>query len=432
VTAVLKQISQVVSELSIEISKEDVQGALNKAYSRLSKTAKVRGFRKGKAPRGVLRQMYGAAVLNELRGDLVSEHLMKAFQENDLNPISQPEIDAQDFKENEAYKFKVKFELKPEIEKVEYNDIELERYRTSIEKEDVATELKRLQTSTASLIDLKKPRAAKTGDMAKIEMKRWEDGEWKVAELPEQEVAIGDGQSMKEIEDALVGMNVDEEKVIDFGSGEELEEDRKRFMLKLVGLKGRKLAKLDDEFAKDLGDFETLEQLREDIEKRIKEGRERAEDQRLKGKMFEALRGKNAMDLPPSLVQRQAHAMQMQLMGMMNQNQQPDDEVFKKLSEGAEASAKEMVHQHLLLLEVARHEKIEVTDEEVDSTIAERAEMAGIPVPMLKAEFGKEGRLDELKTQMLETKIFDFVSTKVKIKEIDSPKEEDQADDTNK
>jgi trigger factor len=435
VSSSYKMLKPVLAELSVIVPKEDVTKAINKAYAGLSKKARVRGFRKGKAPRSVLQRLYGEAVLQDVRSELINTHLLKSLLDNELDPLSQPQLDVPDLKNETDYEFKAIFEVRPRVEKIDYSNVEIERLRVSVSEADINAELERIRGTLASVSDLAEPRPAAKGDVAILSLKRWEDGEWKENQgMPEQEVIIGEGQAPAQIDEALVGMNIDEEKVVDMGSATNMEENRMRFLVCLKTLKERKLPDVDDEMAKDTGKYDSLEALKADIEKHILEGRNRQEEQRMRYALFKKLMEKNPMTLPPSLVDRHAQAMKNQFFGqvMSQMKEEESEEMLKGLEEGTRKSAEEMVHQHLLTMEIARLEGIKVEDEDFEKEIEERATAAGIPVPMLKAELNKERKREELSVEILKRKIFDFAKSSVKIIEVDElsePKTEEEKSD---
>jgi trigger factor len=413
----------VLADLSIEVPPEEVQRAVNKAFAALSKKARIRGFRQGKAPRAVLKRMFGEAVLNEVRGDIINDSLLAAFVEHDLSPVSQPEIDAPPLSSEETgYSFTTSFEVRPKLEQINYDGIELERGEISVQDSEVEDELTRIRSSMASVNDLESPRSAATGDAATISLRRLKDGNLEESGLNDQQVVIGDGHAPKAVEDALLGMNVGDEKTVDLRPDTEKEEDRIRYLLKLTGLKERKLPELDDELAKDTGGYDTLDALKEDIRKRILDGKNRNEDRRLQVALYDALRLKNPMDLPPTLVSRQTEMLKNQLYrGVMNSFDKNSEEgavALKTMEEGLAKTAEEMVHRQLLMVEISRLSNIKVEDEDVDAEIAKRAEEMGLPLPMVRAEMNKGNHREDLMVQILETKIFDFAKTLVKITDV--------------
>ena len=423
----MKNISPVLVELNIEVTPDEIQSSMNKAYSQLSREAKVRGFRKGKVPRAVLKRMFGEAVLSDLKGDLVSKAFFDAIKEHELNPIGEPDFDVSgDVSEGAPYNFKVKVETSPRLEQINYEGIELEKTPVVVDASTVDRELERLRSAMATAADLDEARPAALGDLVKLQMRKWVDGEWKEPATKPQELVLEEGSVPNEILDSLPGMNVDDEKEIVFGESAEGEEPNK-FLCKIVSLQERRLPELDDEFAKDLGDFDTLAQLREDIEKRVGESLEKTENDRLRHAMFDALREKNPMDLPERLLTQQVQMMKMQFAGMMGASGDGDDEAMKKLDESTEKAARDIVHQHFLIEEIARHGDLEVSDEDLEADILQMSAHSGLPVPKLKAELAKSNRLGEMKTNIIERKVFDFVLPKVKI--VDADPDAKKADD---
>jgi trigger factor len=210
---------------------------------------------------------------------------------------------------------------------------------------------------------------------------------------------------------------------VDFGSESDLDDERIRYMVILVSVRGRRLPEVDDELAKDLGDYYSLDALRKSIEERIRKYGERTEDRRVRNAFFEALRKKNEMELPPSLVEQQTEALELRvksslaMLGDKSPGEKEEEEMLKR----ARSAADEIVHQHLLVLECARIENIEVKEDEIDDALAEIAEENGFPLPMVRAEYAKQGRREELKHQLLEKKIFNLALQRVKIAEVDPP-----------
>lgn len=426
-TSSLKSLSPVVTELTVEVSKDDLEKAMDKAFAQLGRTAKIRGFRKGRVPRNVLRRMFGDAVKAEVQGELVGSCLAEAFEEHDVQPLSQPEVEMGDPADNGSLKFTAKFENRPKLDSINYENIELQKYRIQVTEEQVDSEIQRIRSTLAEVTELSEPRPAADGDLVKVHMKQWVDGEWKDAQWPEQEMVLGEGRIDKKIDDVLVGGNVGDEMVVDLGSDEEMEKDRDRYMIAIKSIQARNLPELDDEFAKDVGDYDTLDALKKAIEARLTKQQEQKEEERLKHELFEALRKQNEMDLPPTLVDRQAMAFQMRVQSSLAMlgDKEPDEKDREEMFDRAKNAARDMVHQHLFILEASRLEQLEIKDEDVDAALEVIAEDNGLPLPMVKAEYNKEGRRDELAHSLLEKKIFDFILPKVKVTEGDPPESKD-------
>jgi len=425
-TSTVNNISPILTEVDIIVPAEEIEKSANRVYANLSKDAKIRGFRKGKVPRSVLRRMFSAAVLNEIKGDILSRFFVMSMMEHKINPVSEPDFDAGDIVEGEEYNFKVKVEVVPKLDKINYDAIEINRHKVAVPDVMIDAEIKRMRDSLAVTEDLETSRPAQMGDLVVLNMKRFENDEWVSGGMPPQQFVLEENMAPEEIIAEIVGMNEDDEKVIEFGPKRE-DETRLSFKCTLNSIMKRELPKVDDEFAKDLGDFETLQELRDDIEQRLLKNLNKQEDDRLKQELFEKLRAKNDIELPPALVSKQAQMMKKQFADMMQNmggDSDDDSEESKKRDESTDKAALGIVHQYFLNMEIARIEKIEVTDEDVDAEFADISEQKGMPVPKLRAEYQKAELIPELKNTILERKVFDFVLSRVKITEIDPPVEE--------
>jgi trigger factor len=413
-----KEISPVLTEIQIEIPTVEIATAVDKAFGELGRRANVPGFRRGKAPRPVLRRLFGQSVLVEVAQELVQTHAEEAYTEHNVVPLSKPEVELGTLSENEPYKFSLKFERRPKLESVSFEGVEIKRRHVAVDPADLEKELERLRSAMADVVELDNPRPAAKDDMATVKMSSKEDDGWKVI-AERRDYVVGAGNTVQEIEEALLGMNVGETKEVGLGGGEDAESVPVRTLrIELLELRGRKIPDLDDDFAKDLGEFQTLAELKSDLENRMLQRLQEEEERRQRAELFDRLREKNPMELPPTLVKQQSYSLQlgfartMMAYGM----ESPEEEQFKDLADRADKTAVEMVHQHLLLLEIARLNDIEVTNDDLEDTMKHEAESRGVPLPMVRAEYGKdEKRTSERLHLLLEKKVFDFVSAKVKI-----------------
>ncbi len=412
----LEMKSSVLAELSVDVSAEKIQSEINKAFAALSRKAKVRGFRQGKAPRALLKRMFGEALLQDVRNDIVNDSLIEALVEHKVSPLNRPYLDAPPLIEGENYSFKAVFETRPKLESINYDGIELEKNTIVINEEEIDKEVLRLRSSMAVVEDLPNPRAAEKGDEAVISLRRFQDGKWEDTNLNDHHVVLGDNHIPPVIENTILGMNIGDEKEADMSPASDGEDADKKllYQVKLVDLKQRTLPEPDDEFAKDIGNFETLSALRESIRDHLLASKNRMEERRLRSVLYEALMKNNPMDLPPSLVERNLEMLRQDLNKRM-QNSEAADEVVKALEESTVKTAEEIVHKQLLMLEIARLAELEVKEEDIDAEIEKQAKEAGIPIPMLRAEINKNDGRENLSLQILENKIFDFAAASVKI-----------------
>jgi trigger factor len=423
-SSIIKKLSPVEVEIEITVPAADVGAAIEGALSRIGREAQIRGFRKGKAPRSVVKRMYGKALLGELTSELVSEHYVAALTEHDLDPVTDPELKSSgEVEEGKPFTCTLRVEVGPRLEALAVDGIELERRKSAPSPAEVDEELRRLQSVMAKTTPLASPRPAQVGDAVRLEIRRWRDGAFQEQPLPAQELILSEEELRPELFAALPGLSAGDEREVVFPP-EGPDTEPAKFLCKVLEIKERALPAIDDELAKDMGDFDTIAALREDIAKKRTEALERDEEKRLRHELFEKLREKNPLELPPRVLEQQAEAMANQLLGMMGpgaSEEGPGKDVAEKLGESATLAAKEIVHQHFLLREIARLHGLSITDEDVEAELAQMAAATGLPLPQIKARIAQGGRLSELKVGLMERKVFDFVRPKVKITDVDPP-----------
>ena len=424
-SSIIRKLSPVEVEIEITVPAEDVGAAIEGALARLAREARIRGFRKGRAPRSVVKRMYGKAVLGDLRAELVSEHYVAALTEHDLDPVTDPELmNPGELEEGKPFTCSLKVEVGPRLESLNVDGIELDRRKVAPSPAEIDEELRRLQSVMAKTTTPAEPRPARTGDAVRLEIRRWRDGAWQDQPLPPQELVLTEDAMRPELYAALPGLCVGDEREVAFAP-EEPETEPAKFLCKVLEIKERTLPEIDDELAKDVGDFETLAALKDDIAKKHTAAKERDEEKRQRHELFDKLREKNPLELPPRVVAQQADLMASQLLGMMSRGDGSDGglpkDAAEKLGESAKAAAREVVHQHFLIREIARLNGLAVTDGDLDAELAQMAAATGLPLPQIKARMAQGSRLTELKVGLMERKVFDFVRPKVKITDIDTP-----------
>lgn len=429
-SSTVKKISSVVQELDITIPASEIKKTADNMFINVRKRAKIKGFRQGKMPMAIAKKMFAQSVYSELTSEVTYRFFLEAMREHELSPVGEPKFSKIDAlaKEGEDYTFSVTVETAPKLEKINTDGIVLQKNKVVADPEVLEKELLRLQSSLATTKELDQKRAARLGDAVKLELRRKEDsGEWSENGLP-QDLVLEEEQCPKELLDEIPGMKIDDEKEIVFG------EDRDNpmtFLTKVVELKERILPTLDDDFAKDLGDFDTLEELKADIEKRYIESLETKEKDALKQKLIDALREKNVMELPPSILEKQTEAMRSQYDHIVKQvadakkeakgeDSDKTDEGEAAMDDSAKKAAVDIVHTHFLIDEIARIGELKVSQEDIDAKFEEMSNATGMPLARLKAEYSERKYAAELESRILEDKVFDFIAPKVTIEEVDA------------
>jgi trigger factor len=425
----IREISPVLVEVTVEVPWDRIQKDLNDTYKELGKTARVRGFRPGKVPRDVMRQVYGRQVAAQVTGSLVEQGLMEAVQKHELHIVAQPEMEeAPELEKGKPLTFKAKVEVRPKIEEVETNGLEAWQAPIEIPNEDIDAEVERMRQQHAEIQVPDPMRPAQEGDLLTIDYTVSVDDEIKEDLGAEgRQVEINDEHLLPALKEGLLGMQPGEEKTVDVEfeddhPNEALQGKTAHFAITAKELHEKLLPELDDEFAKDCGDYETLLELR----LKIREGLEASATQRneaeLKDQLIDGLIALNDIEVPPSMVQQQQQMMMYemaQFMQMAGQQGAPGADFFQ----GVEGRAKRRVQAGILLGSLARQEDIEVTDADLDEKFQEIAEQTGKHVAKVRADY-QEAQRDALQSQLLEEKVMALLTERAKINEGERPEPE--------
>jgi trigger factor len=416
------RISPVVMELSVEVAADEVKVEIEKAYSTLQKKAHVRGFRPGKAPRQVLAHLYGPQVMSDVINALVNGTLPKVLTEQKVQPINQPQVEAGKFDQAASFSYKARFEVTPEIAEVAYEGLELSRPPVEVGEEQVVEQLEMLRKQHARLQAPEPARPARKGDVATIDFTLDLDG----AALKDGggqgvQLEIGSGQTVPELDAGLVGKKVDDEfdaetKFPADHPREELKGKSAKFHVKVKDIKERILPNLDDELAKDVGNFQTLVELRADIHTKLEKMVKDRSDTVLAEQIVEQLGEKNPVPVPPSLVEQQCRMMEMELLqNARRMGQRPTQADFQKVHDQVHADSEKKVRAGLLMAAIAQKLGIQVGDADIAKGIEELAVETGKNVAKVRAEYSDPQRRQILVGMILEDKVLDVIESKAKI-----------------
>jgi trigger factor len=421
----VQRVSPVVMELQIEVPADTVRTEVDKAYNTLARKAHVKGFRPGKAPRNVLTQLYGPQVQNDVANAIVNTTLPKALTEKNVIPVSQPQVvEAGKVASSQAFSYKARFEVQPDIGEVKYEGFELLRPPTTVDDKMVEEQLEALRLRHATLKTPEPARPAQKGDVLTIDYTIDVDGK-EVKEGGGQgvQLELGSGQVLPELDAALMEKNVGDklDVVVTFGDKHPREDFRGKkadFHVSLTDQKEKILPEVDDEFAKDVGQFQTLVELRADIhsrlEKMMKDRSETAVAEQIVIKLNEA----NPCDVPPSLVEQQRRMMETELTAQARRMGQPfTRQQFDSIRDRMTADAEKKVRAGLLMAAIARKQEMKVTEEDIEKGLQELAQESGKNVAKIRAEYRDKQKRDILVGMILEDKILDFLEAKSTITE---------------
>lgn len=416
----VEKLSPVLVELQVQVPADRVKGEVDRAYVALQRTARVKGFRPGKAPRDVLAHLYGGRIYADVAQRLVDETLNQALQKENVQPLNQPSIAPAELKPAEAFSYKARFEVRPEIAGVKWEGFEVKRPSTSVTDDQIDAELQRLRREHSTLQAPTEERPAKAGDQVTLTFKLDVDGVSKTPEPQEIETEVGSNQVMKEIEDALPGMKVGEEKdvTVTFSERHNNPEFRSKpgvFHLTLKDVRERIFPEIDDELAKDCGE-DDLAKLKESIKGKIeKELKQKASDNVAEQLVIELCKA-NSIPVPPSLVEQQAQMTERDLFATARrQGQRLENSPDLKARVRADAEMK--VRAGLLMAEIAREKQVQVTEEDIEKGYVELAEQTGKNVAKIKAEYRDPKKRETLIGMILEDKILDLIEGASKVAE---------------
>ncbi|MCL2724214.1 MAG: trigger factor [Polyangiaceae bacterium] len=426
----VQRISPVVLELQVEVPATHVKAEIDKAYTHLGRTARIKGFRPGKAPRDVLSRMFATQVTNDVANAIVKDTLPKALQEKNLTPVNQPSVQAnKGVNPRESFSFKARFEVQPDIDDVKFEGFELYRPKIEVGEEAVEVQLENLRQRSAPLKAPEPPRGAQKGDVLSMDFVLSIDGkEIKDGGAQGIQIELGSGQALGAIEEALVDQNVGAkvEAVHTFQADHPREDFRNKtgcFAITITDLKERVPPAIDDEFAKDIG-FDTLVALRADIHTKLEKAMKDRAENALTEQIVQKLNDLNPCDVPPSLVEQQSRMMEQEIMGNARRmGQQISREQADNLRNAIKVDAERKVRAGLLMAAIAKKHEFRITDRDVENGLAELAAETGKNVAKLRAQYNEKGKREMLIGMILEDKILNFIETKSTIIDGEPPSE---------
>jgi trigger factor len=419
----VQRLSPVLIQFDVQVAAERVKSEVDKEYNSVAKNARVRGFRPGKAPRKVLSHVYGQRVAAAVAQRLVDETFPQAVTEHKVQPVSAPQIERDEFNEAGPFSYKARVEVLPQIESVSYEGLPAKRAKAEVSGEQVDKELEKLRTAHSTLEAPAEPRGAKTGDAVTIDFVVEVEGNVvSDAGATDFQVDVGSGNLLPEIESALEGKKVGDSAEADVAMPanhphKKLAGKTPKFKITIKDVKERVLPALDDEFAKDVGEFDNLQALKDDIKKRIEKQQHDASENSVAEQLVVELVKKNPIDVPPSLVDQQRRITEQEVLQRARSQGGKVTGIADELRAQIQQDAEVKVRAGLLMAEVAKKEGIQVTDSDIEEGLKELAEQTGKNVNKVRAEYRDQQRRQMLIGMILENKVLDIIQSKAKIEE---------------
>ena len=399
----VEKLEKNMAKLTIEVSSEEFEKAIAKAYKKNKNKISMPGFRKGKAPRAMIEKMYGKGVFYEdAANSIIPDAYADAAKESELEIVAQPEIDVTQIESGKPFIFTATVALKPEVTLGEYKGIEVEKKEVEVTDEEVDTEINRVRESNARMIDID-DRAAQDGDTVVIDFDGYVDGkQFEGGKAEDYSLVLGSHSFIDNFEEQLEGKNIGEDVTVNVTfpenyQAEELQGKPAEFKVKIKEIKVKELPELDDDFAQDVSNFDTIAEYKEDLKKKLAENKEEA----LKREREETVIGKiieNAqMDIPEQMVEAQTRQMTQEFAQRLSSQGLSIDQYMQftgltpqKMIEELKPQALKRIQSRLVLEAVVAAENIETSDEDLEKELEKMAEMYQMEADKLKELVGEE------------------------------------------
>lgn len=417
----LEKLEKNVATLEITVSAEKLEEGIAKAYIKNVKKFNIPGFRKGKAPRKLIEKYYGEGVFYEdAINEVCPEAYNEAVKEHNLDPVDRPSIEIIDIESGKGIVFKAEVTVKPEVQLGEYKGIEVEKKEYNVTDEDVARELEILRNKNARIIDIT-DRPVKMGDITTIDFKGFVDGEqFEGGTAENYKLEIGSGQFIPGFEEQLVGATIGNEVDVNVTfpedyRAEELAGKPALFKVTVKEIKEKELLPLDDEFAKDVSEFDTLDELKEDIKKKKTEEAERMAKNEYENNVIKKVVENAQVDIPEVMIDNQVESMindfdyQLRYQGLDLQTYMKYMNIsYEEIKESYKETAKDRVKTQLVLEAITKAENIEVTEEELQEEIEKTAKQYNQDVEKFKKSL-RERDIEYIKEGLEVQKTIDFL-----------------------
>lgn len=414
----LEDISPVKKKLRVEVPVETVLAEYNRVAANYRRHARIAGFRPGKAPVALVKRRYRKDIRQDVLRKLIPETYDQSIRERKIRPLGQLQLEQVDFNEGEPLVYEAVVETLPEIEIPEYKGLEIRLEKKAPDEESVTRELEQLRGRHAPLISVSDRKEARDGDYAVVDLvgKYVPDGDDAIRQ-ENTTIRVGDERTQQDFNQALQGMDVGGEKtfVVDYPQDypeEKLAGRRVRFNLQLNDIKVKDLPELNDEFAKDLGDFDDLDQLREQIRQGLSSQWQQARDSSIRRQLIERLSEANRFQVPEILVEdRIDNKIRDVAYNLARQGVDPSKANldWNRIRDDLRQDAEQEARAALVLSEIAEAENLEVEPSELEAELRQTAEALNQPLEKIRQRFHDEESRADLRNRILRRKALELL-----------------------
>jgi trigger factor len=410
-------------ELDLEIPAEDVTKATERVAKEIARVARVPGFRVGKAPISLIKRRFADDIKGEVLQSLVPERVEKAVAEQKLSPVSQPQVDKLDFNDGQPLKFRAVFEVLPEFELGSYKGLEIEMPAMDVTDEDVTKALEETRERAAAFAPVE-GRTVENGDFAQLKLLGTPEDGGEPLQADSVLCHVGAEETMEPFTENLRGASIGDHKDFDVDypadyPDAKLAGKKFHYSVEVTGLKTKKLPELNDEFAKDVSDATTLEELKTKIRESLEHQRDHRQKELQRERVIGALVKLHEFPVPESLVEQQMDVRLERVVRSLAQQGVDPRAVnldWTTLRGRQQDRATEDVKAELIIDRIASEETIDASEEDVDKELASLAERSGESVTALRARLTKQGALDRMKAKLRSDKTLDWLAQNANVR----------------
>ncbi|MGA2430506.1 MAG: trigger factor [Candidatus Acidiferrum sp.] len=412
-------------ELDLEIPADEVTKKLESVAKEFARVARVPGFRPGKAPVSLIRRRFADDIKGEVVQSLVPERVEKAVSEQKLTPVSQPQVEKLDFTEGQPLKFRAVFEVLPEFDLANYKDLDLEMPAMDVTDDDVTKEIETLRERAAAFAPVE-GRPAENGDYVQLKIMGTPEGGGEPIQADSVLCHIGAEETMEPFNENLRGANTGDHKNFDVAYPADYPDAKLagktyHYAVEVLGIKNKKLPELNDEFAKDVSDAATLDELKTKIREGLEHQRDHKHKELLREKVLAAVVKLHDFPVPESLVQHQMDVrLERVVRSLAAQGVDPRavNVDWVTLRSRQQERASDDVKAELIVDRIATAESIDVTDEEVNAELEHAASHSGESAAAIHARLTKQGTLDRMKAKLRSDKTLDWLAQNSRIRTV--------------
>ena len=407
-------------EIEIEVPSEEVSRETDALIQKYQKLARIPGFRRGHVPASIIRQRFSQDIQNDVVDALVPKYFRKETERLGLMPVSQPRVTDLHAHDGEGLHFKASFEVMPEIKVEGYKELRADHPEITVTDEEVEESLKALQEQKATFSPIE-GRPIADSDYAQVSLDgtpKQDEAETKPVHMDDVLVEIGGKNTMPEFTENLRGTNAGDERTFEVNYPEDFSDERLRgktfsYKVKINAIKQKSLPELNDDFAKELGEFSTLAEVKQKMREGMEHERRHNAERESKDKLLSELVRRNEFEIPEALVERQIDVrLDRGLRALASQGMRSEDMKkldFGRLRAGQRDQAVQEVKASLLLEKIADEEKIEVGDDEIDREVEALAKQTNQAPDDIRARLTRDGALDRIRNRIRNEKALDFL-----------------------